>query len=166
MEFALRPTRLQVIAPRARTPRAPRGLERRYETALRRVSRAMAAEVAQELRQVLATATDGPRADAEIDVALAFARLAGLRVNLLQIVARALPLLDRFGNQIRDENAAEMRRVLPISIADQSPEVQAAVLAWRAENVRLITSRTPRARHTMQVRGTPRARLRPCWPFH
>lgn len=140
LEAALAPTRLSTVSPRARTPRAPRGLERRYETALRRVSRGLALEVARALRPVLATATDGPRTDAELDLGLVFRVIGGLRLNFLQRAAKALPILDRFGRLIRDENAREMRRILPISISDQSPQVQAVIAEWRTENVRLITS--------------------------
>ena len=100
----------------------------------------MSLSVARDLGRVLSTATDKPRQDAELNLGLAFVRLAGLRVNLLQIVARALPIFNRFGRQIRDENAGEMRRVLPISISDQSPEVQAALERFRVENLRLITT--------------------------
>ena len=157
MAAALAPTRFGPPAPRARTPRGVRGLERRYETALQAVSRTLSRDVAQALAPVLATATDGPRRDAELDLGLVFRVIAGLRVGLLRRVARALPILDRFGRQIRDENAREMRRVLPIQISDQSPEVQAAVEAWRVENVRLIRSISDRLLGDVQALVTEAA---------
>ncbi len=117
------------LAPR---PRAPKSLEARYSAALVGLSRALARDVKKAIAPGLV------RTDA--DVNLGSISFPHLRFNLTRTVARFLPILDRFGRVLVDVNTKEMRRVLRISIADQSLSVQAAASVWRTNNVNLISS--------------------------
>lgn len=138
---ALLDAALAPYLPRRRPPkpREPVAAERRYQTALRGYNRRLVAKVSAILTPVLAETTDGPRLDAELPVPL---------LVLLRRLASALePDSDTITALARGAvatanaaNLAEVRRVLGIPVAAQSPRTQAIFAQSLDENIQLIES--------------------------
>ena len=150
LEAALAPTRINVGPAVGATPRGVAPAEAAYQRALIVWNRALVRMVVRELRPVLATATDAPRRDADIDVNKLLEALANIRRRLPELAARALPSINRALERLNRDNLRDVRRVLPISIADQGPEVAGTLANWRTENVRLVTTIGPRLLDDLQ----------------
>jgi hypothetical protein len=140
LEAALAPTRVAVRKPIALAPRGVPGAERSYERALIAWNRSLVRMVVKELKPVMATARNDSRLDATIDVGRLLQALARIRRRLPGLVGSAIPAVQKALTKLNRDNYRDVSRVLPISISEQGPEVEGITGAWRAENVRLIST--------------------------
>lgn len=134
-------------ARRAPRPASPDSIERAYTLAVREVNARLVAAARAFLWPALdraerdtAKASD-VRLDADDLSAFADLDFGQLRIRLGRLSqAGARRIVDRFGRRIQDWNRQDLERILTIDLANEPPEVQRALTAWRRENVALIES--------------------------
>lgn len=147
----LRAARRGRVKARKRTgprPASPRTPEARYERALRGLNRALVREVDRTIQPYLnaarraESAAASEREDAEINTGLFGTDFGTLRIRLGRMVREAAvsPIVDQFGREIVKWNTREMRRILSVDLADETPALRAILAQIRRDNVALITS--------------------------
>jgi SPP1 gp7 family putative phage head morphogenesis protein len=81
------------------------------------------------------------REDAEISTTFG-ADFGNLRIQIMRLVrsGEVSPIVDQFGREILKGNTREMRRILRLDLAAETPEIQLILSGLRRQNVALIES--------------------------
>ena len=130
---------------RAPTPRYPVEVERAYTRALEAYADSVARTVRAALREPLRAAARAEaaekktRADA-FPMAEILAVLGALRLRLTEPTSAVSRIVGQNGERLIKASAADAARVLQISPEENPAAVRALMLAWRVENVNLISS--------------------------